>query len=419
MKDFNILTEALDQRANGTIEVLDFSLINGIASQGEYEILDYALLIGAKASQTIEVLDYSLIQAGDRLYVNGVPLVEGTDFDAETDDETTAANLAAAIALQPNVTAAAVGAVITVEAEATGEAGNAYTLSWNANPSAVSIGGATLEGGIDEGSVTVDATELVQGTDFDAETDNATTAANLATAIAAISGVGASADGAVITVTADTVGEAGNSIATTADVEAGALTVSGATLEGGQDAGTITVGSDTITEGVDFDAETDNETTAENIATAIDALSGVGATADGAIVTVTNDASGTAGNSKALEATPVEAFTLSGATLAGGVAATYSEVLDFSGVEELKNVEVVGFLESISGSSTPTVTVTPQYSIDKVNWFDHTTSFATGFTVVNTPQKLDLDFTALYMRFKLVNSGTNTVANMRLQGVAK
>lgn len=307
---------AIDQRASGTIEVLDYTLINGV-----------------KASGTVTIVDYTLL-AGKTVTVNGTVLTEGAEWNAATDNDTTAASLETAIEAVTNINSTVVGAVITVEAAAVGVAGNAYTLATN----------AAVEG----------------------------------------------------------------------------LTISGATLTGGQDAGTFTIGSDTITEGSDFNAETDNETTATNIATAIAALTGVGATADDAVVTITADASGTAGNSKALTTTvAAEAATLSGATLEGGVAAQYSDVFDMSGVEDLKNLEIVQYLTAIAGSSTPTVTSTPQYSMDKVTWFDHTTSFSTGFTVINTPQKLDLDFTALYCRIKHVASGTNCVASIHTDMLAK
>lgn len=316
MKDFNILIEALDQRASGTIDVLNYDLLDG-----------------KKASGTVTIVDYTLL-SGKTVTVNGTVLTEGADWTAATDNATTAASLETAIEAVTNINSTVVGAAITVEAAAIGVAGNAYTLATNA-----AVGG---------------------------------------------------------------------------------LTISGATLTGGQDAGTFTVGSDTITEGSEFNAATSNAQTATNIAAAIDALTGVNAAAVGTRVTIYADAAGTSGNSKALLTNgSASAVTLSGATLLGGVAASYSDPVSLESVEELKNLEIVQFLEAISGSSTPTVTTTPQYSMDKVNWFDHTTSFATGFTVINTPQKLDLDFTALFVRFKHVLSGTNPVATIRTQGVAK
>lgn len=85
-------------------------------------------------------------------------------------------------------------------------------------------------------TVSVNATDLVEGTDFDAETSNDVTATNLAAVIDAISGVNATASGAVVTVTATTAGAAGNAIAMTYTAGTGTgLTLSGATLTGGDE----------------------------------------------------------------------------------------------------------------------------------------------------------------------------------------
>lgn len=307
---------AIDQRARGTITVLNYDLLDG-----------------KKATGVVTVVDYTLL-AGKTVTVNGTVLTEGVEWNAATDNDTTAASLETAIEAVTNINSTVLAAVITVEAAAIGAAGNAYTLATN----------AAVEG----------------------------------------------------------------------------LTISGATLTGGQDAGTFTIGSDTITEGSDFNVATSNNQTATNIAAAIEALTGVGATANGAVVTITADASGTGGNAKALTTTaPAEAVTLSGATLAGGVAASYSDVFDMEGVEDLKNLEIVQYLTAVAGTGTPTITSTPQYSMDKVKWFDHSTSFATGFTVIDTPQKLDLDFTSLFCRIKHVASGTNCVATVHTDMLVK
>ena len=209
-----------------------------------------------------------------------------------------------------------------------------------------------------------------------------------------------------------------NILTTALDQRASAtITVVDYTLLAGK---TITVQGTVLTEGVEFTAATSNAATATSIATAVSAVSGFVAAAVGATVTAYWTTPGTAGNAKTLATNAaVGELTISGATFAGGVAASYSDVISFDDVDELKNLEIVQFLEAISGSSVPTVTTTPQYSMDKVNWFDHTTTFATGFTVINTPQKLDLDFTSLHLRFKHVLSGTNPVATIRTQGVAK
>lgn len=618
MQDFQF-NAVVDQRARGTIEVLDYDLLNGQVAEGTLEVIDYEILEGISDTGIVEVLDYTkLIEAtasgsividdyallleneaiggftitdyslleGVTVTVNGVEYVEGVHFDAVSSNNQTATNLAAAInpavavnavadSADVNITAAEAGSAgnaiglstdaeagitvsgetlaggrdnavftvngteyvagddftvetdnattagnleaevdddtglatgvtdnaISIAAASAGSAGNAIDLIYDGDPGGATISGSTLEGGQDHaeitigddtivqgtdftaatneattaesikdaidgltglsatrdgdevnvvndafgavgkslvyvgaeggialsdslltggqaaGTVTVGATVLVEGSDFDAESDNDTTAENIKDAIHAISGISATRSGSVVTIVKDAIGVDGNEVALEA-TPAEAVDLSGGTLEGGRDAGTITVGGTTLTEGSDFSAETDNDTTATNIATAIDGLSGVNATADGSIVTVINDASGVAGNSVALECSVVEAVELSGATLLGGVAATYSDVFDFSTMDEPDNMEIVGFLDEVAGN-TPTVTITPEYSMDKVNFFSHASSFSTAFSVIDTPQVLDYTFTGLYLRFKIVHGGTNTVSKPNLKAIVR
>lgn len=250
------------------------------------------------------------------LTVNGTALTEGTDWDAETDNDTTAANLEVAIEAVTNINSSATNAVITVSAAATGTAGNAYTLA-TSDAVNLDISGALLTGGRAATTVTVNGVALVANVDWTAETDNDTTAANLEVAIEAVTGINSSATNAVITVTAATPGTAGNSI-TLATSNTDAVTVGAATLSGGIAALVITVDGTALTEGTDFNAETNNNTTATNIATAIDALAGVTAAAVGPLITITNDARGTVGNAKTLTTSNALVASVGGATFSGG-----------------------------------------------------------------------------------------------------
>lgn len=96
--------------------------------------------------------------------------------------------------------------------------------------------------GVTDASVTITIggvpTVLTEGVDFVADTSNDATAANLAAEINGIVGVDALAADNVITVTASTTGEDGNSIGMESDA-APALYLSGATLSGGSDGGDI------------------------------------------------------------------------------------------------------------------------------------------------------------------------------------
>jgi hypothetical protein len=87
-------------------------------------------------------------------------------------------------------------------------------------------------GSIAGATITVDGTALVEGADWDAAVDNATTAASLAAAITGLASVSAASNGNIVTVTSVAAGTAGNSITLVTTHPANAA-VSGATLTGG------------------------------------------------------------------------------------------------------------------------------------------------------------------------------------------
>lgn len=310
MRDFNQTFEAANNSASGQITVDDYSALPGVAASG-----------------TIEVLDYLGIGAGDSVTVDGVAYIEGTDFDAETSNEVTATNLAAAI---------------------------------NAGAQA------------------------------------------------------ASAVGALITVTAAAVGVAGNAIGMSSDVPI-YFEFSDDTLAGGVDAATVTVGTDDLVANVDFNTGTDNEAAATNLAAAITALAGVSASAVGNVVTVVYDTPGAGGNAIALESSHEgDGITLSGATLEGGVAEAYSDIFSYDTGENIQEVEEI--LTIISKTGTLTIDVTPQYSIDKLNW-SNGTAFAQK-TAAGT-ETLNRTTTGLFTRYKYVIGGTAPLVNFMIQAVAK
>lgn len=82
---------------------------------------------------------------------------------------------------------------------------------------------------------------------------------------------------------------------------------------------TVTVDGNALVEGTDFDAVTSNAATATDLASAIDGISGLSASASGDLVTITVDAAGAAGNSKAVSSDAQDAgIFLSGATFENG-----------------------------------------------------------------------------------------------------
>jgi uncharacterized protein len=106
------------------------------------------------ASGTVTIVDFGSI-SGATITVDGTALVEGSEWTAETDNDTTAGNLAAAINGLGNVSATSSGNVVTIVADVVGSAGNGITLSTSHSANAA-VSGANLEGGFDE--VTADKT---------------------------------------------------------------------------------------------------------------------------------------------------------------------------------------------------------------------------------------------------------------------
>ena len=80
----------------------------------------------------------------------------------------------------------------------------------------------------------------------------------------------------------------------------------------------VTVNGTTLTEGIDWTAAVSNNATATSLATAIDGLASVTATATGAVVTVVAASRGAAGNAITTTTSDATNLPVSGATLSGG-----------------------------------------------------------------------------------------------------
>lgn len=167
---------------------------------------------------------------GDTVIVNGTTFTKVAALPIG-DQFTNIAELEALIEALTGINASEDGTTITITAASRGTAGNAITLALGGgNTGTMAISGATLMGGVDGSTITVD------GNTFTCVASGAgggefTSAAGLATLIDGISGVNAVNASGTITINADAVGTAGNSIAMS---KTGAgLTLSGATLSGG------------------------------------------------------------------------------------------------------------------------------------------------------------------------------------------
>lgn len=105
--------------------------------------------IDATATGTVTVIDHTQL-AGAVLSVNGVALTEGVQWSAATSNNATATSLAAAIStatVTTHSTGGAIGAVITVTANAAGIPGNYISLA-TSNATDLTISGNHLTGGV-------------------------------------------------------------------------------------------------------------------------------------------------------------------------------------------------------------------------------------------------------------------------------
>lgn len=165
---------------------------------------------------------------------------------------------------------------------------------------------------------------------------------------------------------------------------------------------TITVNANVLTEGTDFARGASNNACATALAAAINALANVSATAVGNVITIKADAPGVAGNAYNLLTDATAGITLSGATLAGGVAASYTPSVQISDGPNWAQIDTVISITAATGSGK-TLTITPQVSLDNENWIDKTATAALS-TVANTLLATAEPLT--YLRYKLVIGGT-------------
>lgn len=169
---------------------------------------------------------------------------------------------------------------------------------------------------------------------------------------------------------------------------------------------TFTIDGNVLTEGVDWIAGTDNDTTASSLASAIDGVVGFTASASGSTITIYYETPGTTGNSKAISTDTTSGMTLSGSTLSGGVAATYTNSFDVHEAREVEQILEVN-TGGLSGTS-PTIDITPQYSADNVNWHDDTFLF-TQITSAPASETISRSTNGAYRRYKIVLGGTNPI----------
>jgi len=117
-------------------------------------------------------------------------------------------------------------------------------------------------------SIVVNGHQYTEGVHWTAETSSSTSASNLATAANIHPDVSATASGSTVTLTARSLGLAGNSYTLTT-TDAVNLVRSGANFSGGLDAPSVNVNGTILTEDTDFDFESSSSTSATDLADAI------------------------------------------------------------------------------------------------------------------------------------------------------
>ena len=240
-------TFSANNASNIAVTVVEFGT-GGVQATGSITLIANPSY-GVQASNTITLtanpanLDTLTVDGTAITFTTGTP--SGNQVAIGSSSLVTAANLQAFLAASVDanislMTYATVGLVTTATAKLYGTAGNAYTLAKSST--AITLGGATLAGGVAADTVTVDGTAITfvpsgaTGNQVNVGATNTVTAQNLFNLLststdANISLMSYTLNGLIITATSLLPGTAGN--AYTLAKSSAALTLSGATLSGG------------------------------------------------------------------------------------------------------------------------------------------------------------------------------------------
>lgn len=213
--------------------------IGGRVASGTLTVVDYTHMLGAKNSATVTFTNALSTINGETITVNGDDLAEDVLWHNGNSLGTTAINFAAAVNAMENgetFSATAEGPVVTIQYDTNGDSIGALTLA-TSNINGIILSSATLTGGEDLLTLTVNGRTFVAGTNFTPATSNADTAAAIVTMLNANGALAndliATSSGRTITLTALTAGTAGNSI-TTSSNDSDSLTAAAATLTRGK-----------------------------------------------------------------------------------------------------------------------------------------------------------------------------------------
>ncbi|GAB1376893.1 hypothetical protein MASR1M48_17450 [Lactococcus petauri] len=228
---------------------IDDRLVNaGLKAKGTIKVANNAIEEWIQAQGYIEIIN-NVFDVGDKVTINGVDFTEGVEFSAGVNPAATALALAGAINSSINISIQGVvtasidpnnSARVLITAVVYGTSGNTIPLAeTDGATDNFTLSGATLAGGVNGDTLTVDATTFKFGDDILLGGSAAATAAAIQAAVNALVGITAvvnALDTAQVDVEYDTVGIAGNAIVLSKVDADNDLALSGAgTLTGGQD----------------------------------------------------------------------------------------------------------------------------------------------------------------------------------------
>lgn len=306
--------------ASGSVTISSYAAAHLTAASGTVVVVDYTKLTEETAVPS-SVLTYGTPNDGDTVVITGLP-TDGTKTFTKvaaapsTDEFSSISELTTLINNLTDLNASDDATDITIVVATPGADMNSTTITGTGTYVALSI---TFSGGQDHAVLTVDGTALVEGTDWDAETSNDTTADNIVAALpVSVTGINTSGS---IAVTAATAGAAGNSIALVTS-DAVNMTISGALLTGGINAAVVSVNGVDLVESTDWNSVTSNDQAATNLAAAITAATATTlctGVATLAVVAITANAIDASGNAITLVKTGTGLSVSGSGFLSGGI----------------------------------------------------------------------------------------------------
>ncbi len=161
------------------------AVYDGVPSTGSYTVVDTAKLAQAKATGSLVVLSTTLADRA-RITVGSSILIEGRDWSVGSSSYTAAISLKNAINADSNTGASAAYVAadnsLLLTALDYGTLYNSIALKTSA-PTGVSTSAATLTGGVDNLTLTINAVPLTQGRDWFVQDVASNTAINIAAGI--------------------------------------------------------------------------------------------------------------------------------------------------------------------------------------------------------------------------------------------